>query len=166
MPTLSRSTWASEFQHGLDGLRREGAAIFEDGERGHDGQADIVIVEVLFDGEQAGLEDERVESGFGQQNIDAAIDERFDLLVIGFDHLIEGGAAMAGIFDVAGDGKLLIRRADGAGDEARLFRIAGGVIVGSAAGQRDGGQIDFAHVNLRDRNRPGRRWWRRRCWFR
>ncbi len=132
--------------NGLDRLCREGTAVFEDRERGHDGKADVVVVEIFFDGEQTRLEDERIKRGFGKQDVDAAFDEGFDLFVVGVDHLVKRGGAMAGVFDIAGDRKLLVGGADGAGDEAGLFGIASGIVVGGTAGQRDSGEIDFAHV--------------------
>ena len=81
-----------------------------------------------------------------QQKINAAIDERFDLLAIGGHHFVEGHVAMAGVVDVAGDGKLAVRGADRAGHEPRSFGRAEVHLVDRAAGHRGGGQVELAHA--------------------
>ncbi len=119
MPTLNRSACAIEFQQAstvcAESVRPPSKMVNE----AITGSRIAVVVEVLLDGEQAGLEHERVEGRLGQQNIDAAFDQRIDLLVVRLDHLVERGVAVAGIVDVAGDRELLVRRTDRAGDEPR-----------------------------------------------
>ena len=107
-----------------------------------------MVVKIFFDGEEARFENERVEGGFSQQNVDAAFDERIDLFVIRFDHLIERSAAIARVFHIAGDGKLLVSRPDAAGHETRLFGIAGSELIGGASSKCRGSQVDFSHVIL------------------
>ncbi len=82
MPTLSRSTCEIEFQNAstvcAESVRPPSKTVTE----AITGSRIAVLVEVLVDGEQAGLEDERVERRLGQQNIDAPFDQRIDLLVV------------------------------------------------------------------------------------
>ena len=77
MPTLNRSAWAMEIKKASSVWpgKRPPAAV-GDRHRGHHRQADVVLFEIFFDGEQAGLQVERVEDGFGQEDIDAGFDQR------------------------------------------------------------------------------------------
>ena len=65
----------------LDGLRGDHRlAAAPDRGRDHDRQFFAVLVEDLLDGDQRGLGVERVEDGLDQQQVDAARDQRADLL--------------------------------------------------------------------------------------
>ena len=129
---------------GFDRLGRKGPSALEDRERGHHRQPHAGPFEVVVDGEQAGLQHQRVEGRFAQQNVDAPLDQRVDLLAVGGHHLVEGGAAVARVVHVAGDRELLVRRPDRAGDEAGLFRRAQVHRVDGPPGQRHGGQVQLA----------------------
>ena len=87
MPTLSRSAWAIEVQKASTVWADSVRPPSKDGERGHHRQPHVVICEVLVDGEQAGLEHQRVERGLRQQDVDARLDQRRHLLVVRLDHL-------------------------------------------------------------------------------
>ena len=65
------------------------------------GTRTAVLVEIARDREQAGLQVERVDDRFRQQDIDARFDQRRDLLVVRLDHLVERHAAIAGVVDLA-----------------------------------------------------------------
>ena len=53
------------------------------------------------------------------EDLHAGIDKRFDLLVIGIDHLVEFGIAIGWVIDVCGDCRLPGGRADRTSDEFR-----------------------------------------------
>ena len=61
---------------------------------------------------------ERVEDRLDQQQVDAALGERADLLGVGLANSLERGAAEAGIVDLRRDRERDVERADRAGDEA------------------------------------------------
>ncbi len=109
---------------GFGGLRGDqGFAAAADGGGDHHGQlfaggCEAVLIEDLADGDERGLGVERVEDGLDQQQVDAAGDERADLLRVGGLHLVEGDDAEAGIVGVGRVGERDGERADGAGDEA------------------------------------------------
>jgi hypothetical protein len=93
-------------------------------------QALAAVGEVFLDGEQRRLGVERVEDGFHQQQVGAAFDQAFDLLVVGGAQLLEVDVARARVVDVGADAGGARRRAQGAGDEARLVRR--GELVGAS----------------------------------
>ena len=109
---------------GFGGLRGdEGFAAAADCCGDHDGQlfssgCEAILIEDLADGDERGLGVERVEDGLDEQQIDAAGDERADLMRVGGLHLVEGDDAKAGIVGVGRVGERDGERADGAGDEA------------------------------------------------
>ena len=86
---------------GFDRLSREGASAFEDGERGHHRHLRAAISKHLLDGKQAALEHQRVEGRFRQQHINAAVEERLDLLPVGGHHFVKSHIAVARISHVA-----------------------------------------------------------------
>src|SRR5438309_12111913 len=89
---------------GFDGLAADkGGAAFVERSGDDDGQALAAGLKILFDGEQAGFEIERVDYRFGQEQIDAGLDEGGDLLVIRIDHLVEGDSPPGWVFDLRGD---------------------------------------------------------------
>ena len=79
--------------------RKNASALVGDGARHHDGQAQLLLGEDILDGAQARLERQRVDGGFGQQQVAAAVDEAAHLLGVGVAHFIEGHGAKAGIRD-------------------------------------------------------------------
>ena len=66
----------------------------------HDRDHDPRFVEITIDREQTGFQIKRVDHCFRQQNIDACLDERFDLLVIGAFHFLKCCAAKCRVVDV------------------------------------------------------------------
>ena len=68
----------------------------------------------------AGLGVERVEHRLDQDEIDAALDQRIDLLAIDRLHLVEIDFAKGGIVDVGRQRQGLVGRAERARDPARL----------------------------------------------
>ena len=103
-----------------------------------------MIGEILVNGEQTRFEDQRVERSLGQKNIDAPFHQRIDLSVVRLDHLIERGVAIGRVIDVSGNRELLSRGADRTCHEARLVRRALVPLIGGAARQPAGGQIQLA----------------------
>ena len=122
------------------------------------------VLEVLVDREQRRLGVERVEDGLDQQQVGAAFDQRLDLLVVGGAQLLEVDVARARVVHVGADAGGLGRRAEGAGDEARLVRAWRTCRRRRArAGPRRGSSRAPGRPC---RSRPARSWWRRRCWSR
>ena len=77
----------------LPGQRAAGGV--GDRDRGHHRQADAGVGEELLDGEERGLQVQRVERRLRQQDVDAAVDQAARLLVVGVDELVERHAAKA-----------------------------------------------------------------------
>ena len=88
------------------------------------GRRHAVVGEDLLDGDERGLGVERVEDGLDHQDVDAALDQRADLAFVGFEHLVEGDDAEAGVVGVGRDGERDGQRADGAGDVAFAAGVA------------------------------------------
>jgi hypothetical protein len=127
-------------------LAQQRAAVVVDGAGDDHRQADLVLLEVALDGDQARLEDENVVAGFHGQQIDASPDERVDLGVIGIDEVIERQRAAVQRLVTGLDVKRFVGRPDAAGDEARPVGVAARVVLGGATGQLGGGTIDLADV--------------------
>ena len=70
----------------------------------------------------AALRVERVEDRLDQEQVDAAVDERGDLLGIARPHLLERDRPERRVVDLRRDGERDVQRADGAGDEPRPVR--------------------------------------------
>ncbi len=131
----------------LDRLRRERAAAVEDGARGHHRHAvRRCRSKYCSMANRHAFRFSVSKAVSGKQQVDAAFDQRRDLLVVGGDHLVERRAAVAGVVDVAGDRELLVGRADRAGDEPRLVGRPLVHLVDGAPGQRHGGQVQLADV--------------------
>ena len=105
--------------------------------RDHHRQAEATGFEGLVDGEEGGLEDERVEDRLAEEEVGAGVDEGVDLLAVGVAHLEERHVALGGVVDVAGHRQRLVRRPDGAGDEGVLARVGGLEGVDGLAGDLD-----------------------------
>ena len=133
---------------GLDRLGGERPAPFEDRERGHHRQRAAEIGEHLLDRVQAGLEDERVEGRLREEEIHATVDEGLDLLAVGRHHLVERHVSVAGVGHVAGNGELLVGRADRPGHEAGPVGRLGRGRVGRRPGQRRGDEVHLPGVVL------------------
>jgi hypothetical protein len=101
-------------------------------------------LEVLFDGKEAGFEVERVDDRLDQQQIDAAFDERGDLLLVRIDHVLEIDAAPGRVVHARRNRHLLGGGADGAGDKSRLIGRSLVEFVGGAAGTGGCAKVDFA----------------------
>ena len=117
---------------------------------------DAAFVVDFLDGEECGAGVERVEDGFHQQHVRAAVEHAVDLFAVGRDEFIVGAAACAGVVDVGGDGGCFGRWPDGAGDEtdaARLCLLDG---IGCAAGAFCAGLGEFVgegfHAVIRERD--------------
>ena len=126
---------------GLDGLPAERAPRgVGDGHGEHHREAEVVIGEVLLDGEDRGLEVQRVERRLREEDVDAAVDEAAHLLVIGIDELVEAHAAERRVVDVGRERGGAVGRPHRAGDEARALLRRDG--VGGAAGDLRGFEVD------------------------
>ena len=116
-------------------------------------------VERLLEAEQRRLRVQRVEHGFDEQQVGAALDQSERGLAIGGDQLVPGDVARAGIVDVRRDRRGAVGRPERPGDKAWLVRRARGPAVGAAARDRRRGAIHLVHprgksvVGLRDRGR-------------
>ena len=78
------------------------------------------------------------------RRIDARFDERRDLLIVGFDHLLKNHVAVGRVFHAGRDGHLLRRRPNRAGDEPRLIGRAFVELVDRPAGTFDRRVIQLA----------------------
>ncbi len=161
MPTLNRSAWRDRDRRrprasGPESVRPLRSVIVTETITGSRTPRSL---EILFDGEQAGLEVERVEDGFGQEQIDARLDQRRDLLVVGRDQLVEGDGPIAGIVHVRRERGRAIGRSDRAGDEPRPRRRPASCFdrLPRAA---DRGEVDRRARDRPDRSRPARCGWR------
>ena len=68
--------------------------------RGHEGEANVASIEKLINGKERGFRIERIEDGLNQQEIDSAIDQTTDLLVVDRHQFVIGGAARRRIVDI------------------------------------------------------------------
>ena len=100
--------------------RQQAAGFVGDGARDHHGHVDAALFANLGDGVERRLGVQRVEDGFDQQQIGAAVEQPVDLLAIGFAQIVKGDGAVAGIGDVGRDRGGAVGRAERAGHEARL----------------------------------------------
>ena len=66
-----------------------------------------------------GLRIERVEDGLDEQDVDAAVAERADLVRVRVAHLVEGDRAVRRVVDARRERQRDVQRADRAGDEPR-----------------------------------------------
>ena len=80
--------------------RQRAAAPVGDRDRSHHRQPLAVILKALLDGEQAGLEVERVEGRLRQEEVDAPFHQRGHLLGVGVDQIVERDRPVAGIVHV------------------------------------------------------------------
>ncbi len=133
---------------GLERLRVERAARVENGDGNLDRDAASDLLEGLLDGEERGLGVERVEDGFDQQGVAAALDQAERLLAVGVDELHVGDAARAGVVGVAGNRGGAVGRAHRAGDEALAARIRGDEFIADAAGEARGLDVEFRDDGL------------------
>ena len=112
-----------------------------------DGEALVQRFLEIFDRVEAGLEVERVEDRLGQEQIDAAFDEGFDLCVVGFVKLVVAGRTVFRAIDIRRHGASTVGRADGTGHK-RGTAFLRGDLVGHLARQLGGLDIDVAHAVL------------------
>ena len=84
-------------------------------------------------GDDRGLRVQRVEDRLDEQEIDAAVAERPDLLLVCGLHLVEGDGTIGSVFDLRRERQRHVQRADRAGDEARLVGAARGPRIGRHA---------------------------------
>ena len=134
----------------FDGLAGDAAiaAGLDEGHRGHERQRDIPIVEKFGDGKERRLGVERVEDGFDEQDVGAAVDQAARLLVIGVDQLFEGHAAARRAVDIRGDRTGPIGRPDGAGNKAGSPRIFRHDDFGGLFSRLGAGDVDFVDHRL------------------
>jgi hypothetical protein len=146
----------------LDGLARQRAAgpVRDRDRRDHRHLAHAVL-EQLGDRVERGLAVERVDVGLGDQEVDAALDQRARLLGVAVGELAERDRAGARIVDVGRQRGGLGGRADRAGDPARAAVFPLGA-VGGAARDPGGGEVQLAddaleaEIGQRERGRRER----------
>ena len=129
-----RAGVAHRVPEGLDRLARENAArSVGDGAGDHHGQTDAPRFEHLFHGVDGRFGIERVEDGFDQHDVDAAVEQAVHLLDVGEAQFVESDVARARVVDVGGNGGRLGLRAQCARHETGMIRRA--VAVAGGAGQ-------------------------------
>ncbi len=89
---------------------------------------------MLHHGEQGGLEVQRVKGRLGQQQIDAAVQQAADLLVVRCAQRLEGHVAGSRVSHVAGQRACLGRGAQRAGHETPPRGIAPAASLDRASG--------------------------------
>ncbi len=141
--------------------RQQAAGLVGDGAGDHHGHVDAAGFGNLGDGVKRGLGVQRVEDGFDQQQVGAAIEQAVDLLAIGFAQVVEGDGAVAGVGHIGRDRGGAVGRAQGAGHETRLAvlgrnaRRCGAREFGAVAVELVG-EVRHVVVGLRDRGRGKR----------
>ena len=141
--------------------RQQAAGFVGDGARDHHGHVDAALFGDFRDRVERRLGVQRVEDGFDQQQIGAAVEQAVDLLAIGLAQIVEGDGAIAGVGNVGRDRGGAVGRAERAGDEARLA-VLGGDALGGGAGEPCAvavqliGEVRHVVVGLRDRGRGER----------
>ena len=93
-------------------------------------------------GDDRRLRVQRVEDRLDQHDVDAAGDQRLDLLLVRVGERVEGDGAIAGILDARRDRQRHVRRTDRAGDEAP-FPVAPLGLVGRLARQHGRGPVEL-----------------------
>ena len=141
-------------------LSGEGAsALVGDGPGDHHRQALAGFLEPGIDGEQRSFGVQRVEHGLDQQQVDAALDQPAQCFVVGGDEFAEADVARARVVHVGRDRGGAGGRSEHAGDEARARGVALGELVGDAARQTRGLDVELVHdvlkVVVRHRDRVG-----------
>jgi hypothetical protein len=142
----------------IDGLPRERpAAAIGDRRRDHQRQADTLLLEHLFDGDDAGFRVQRVDDGFEEQQIAAAVDQPARLILVGLAQLVEGHRPERRIVDIGGDRQDPVGRPHRSGGEARAIRRARGPFLARRLRQPGTLEVQLvdqpleAVVGLRDR---------------
>ena len=141
--------------------RQQAAGFVGDGARDHHGHVDAARFGDFGDRVERRLGVQRVEDGFDQQQIGAAVEQAVDLLAIGLAQIVEGDGAVAGIGNVGRDRGGAVGRAERAGDKARLA-VFGGDALGGGARELGAvaveliGEVRHVVVGLRDRGRGER----------
>ena len=125
-------------------LAREcSAAAVGNRRRNHDRQPTAPLCEGLLDAHERRLGVQRVDDGFNEQEVDAAVDETEGLVAVGVCHLVEGDRAEGRVVDVGREREHLRGRAHRPGDEAGPVGGAGRPCVGGGAGHPGPGDVQF-----------------------
>ena len=98
--------------------RQQASRAVGDGAGDHDRQVDAAFVAHLGDGKNRRFGVERVEDGFDQEKVGAAVDQPAHLLAIGGAQLIERDGAKTGIGHVRRDRRGAVGRPERAGHKA------------------------------------------------
>jgi hypothetical protein len=104
--------------------RQKTSRAVGDGAGDHHRDTHATRIGYVGNGRDRRLGVERVEDGFDQQQVGAALDQSFGLLGIGAAQFVEGDGAEAGIGDVGRDRSGAIGRPERAGDETRAAVLA------------------------------------------
>ena len=90
MPMESNGKCANGRDKRLDTLPADkGASHLVEGAADHHRDPSATGVDVILNGEQTGFQIQRVDRRLGQEDIDASIDERFDLRPIAVSHFLK-----------------------------------------------------------------------------
>ena len=122
-------------------------AVVRDRHRQHDGRPRAARLEHLLARDDCRLRIQRVEDGFDQQHVAAAVDQPTDLVLVGVPELVERRRAERRIVDVGRDRERAVGWPDGSGDETRLAGRACGPGRGRVTGEA--GALDVQLVRER-----------------
>ncbi len=138
--------------------RQQAAGFVGDGAGDHHRHVDAARFGDLGDRVERRLGVQRVEDGFDQQQIGAAVEQAVDLLAIGLAQIVKGDGAIAGVGYVGRDRGGAVGRAQRAGDKTRLA-VLGADALGGGARQLGAFEVEFIGevrhlvIGLRDRGR-------------
>ncbi len=124
-------------------LRVERDSALENRDGNLDRHAPADFIEGFLQGEKRGLGIERIENGFDEQRIDAALQQTKCLLLVGGNQFLVGDVARAGIVRIARDGGGAGGRSHRPGDEALAPGILGHEFVAHPAGQFRGFDVEL-----------------------
>ena len=142
-PIENGAAWPTEFQNAAGVLARQQASrAIGDGAGDHHRHEHCARFGDVGDGRDRGLGVERIEDGFDQQQVGAALEQSFDLLGIGAAQFVEGDRAEPGIGDVGGDRSGAVGRPERPGHETRAAVLALGEI-GCRTGEPCAFHIEF-----------------------
>ena len=141
--------------------RQQPAGFVGDGAGDHHRHVDAAGFGDFGNRVQRRLGVERVEDGFDQQQVGAAVEQAVDLFAISLAQIVEGDGAESGTGNIRRDRRGAVGRADRAGDKTR-FAVFGGDACGGVARKFRAFEIHLIGdtrevvIGLRDRGRGKR----------
>ena len=111
-------------------------------------KARTVGIKEFLNGKNSGLGVERIEDRLHQEDVNTTLNERFDLLIVRIDNLIERARAEGRVLNRRRHGQRSVCRANGTGGETRLARILLGELLARCLREASRGQVHVANFFL------------------